>query len=287
MKTPPHNHSLPQDLNQNDQLPIRIVSPDFGHISKETIRLYPSTRRLPYYYLLFVIEGTSRLRVDVDEFEVGKYELLFSLPHQVQQLPQTSHGGDYYKLGFDDECLSRLPRQYPFLLNPLNQLKISFSSAAAARLRSIFEIMKDLLRVSVTDPELILAHLNSLLTEINTAYFAGGGKRVDDRIAKFIGFKVFVENNLTDHPTIRDIAESLAVSQDSLYQIVKQHSGLSPKEFITNRLILEARRRIHYGERTSVKELAFDLGFNDPDYFSRLFKKVTGKTVAGFFRDLS
>jgi AraC-like DNA-binding protein len=98
---------------------------------------------------------------------------------------------------------------------------------------------------------------------------------------------VFVEDNLTEHPTIGRIAEELAVSTDSLYQLVKHYAGLSPKEFLTNRLMLEARRRLYYRERSSVKELAFELGFNDPAYFSRLFKKVTGKTVAAFFRDLS
>lgn len=132
-----------------------------------------------------------------------------------------------------------------------------------------------------------MAHLNSLLTEINLAYFAGERKSVDDRLTKYIKFQVFVENNLTNKPTIKDIAEKLALSTDSLYQLVKHYSGRSPKEFITNRLILEARRRMYYGERSSVKELAFELGFNDPDYFSRLFKKVTGKTVAEFFQNLS
>ena len=141
--------------------------------------------------------------------------------------------------------------------------------------------------VSDTDPELILAHLNCLLTEINSAYSTGDKKLADDKLTKYIRFKVFVENNLTDHPTIKGIAEELALSTDSLYQLVKYYSGHSPKEFVTNRLILEARRRMYYGERSSVKELAFELGFNDPDYFSRLFKKVTGKTVAEFFQNLS
>lgn len=279
--------SLPGDFSQNDQLPIRIVSPDFGHLPPDAAGAYGLTHRLPYYFLHFTLEGTSRQGIDTNEFEIGRHQLLFSLPNQIRQVPATIHGGDYYKLGFDESCLSKLPRQYPFLLNPRNEQKISFSTAAAGRLRSIFEMLKELLSTSDGEPDLILAHLNSLLTEINAAYFTGEGKLMNDRASKFIGFKVFVENNLTDHPTIRDIAGELAVSQDSLYQIVKQHSGLSPKEYITNRLILEARRRMHYGERTSVKELAFDLGFNDPDYFSRLFKKVTGKTVAGFFKDLS
>ncbi|MFD1140943.1 AraC family transcriptional regulator [Larkinella insperata] len=282
-----HIHSLPDVFSQNNQLPIRIVSPDFGHLSAEAAEGYGPTHRLPFYFFLFVLDGTSRHRVDGETFDVGKQELLFALPHQIQQLPHTAHGNDYYKLGFDEECLSRLPRQYPFLLNPLNQPRIRFSPPAASRLQTIFSLLRGLLTVSNTDPDLILAHLNSLLTEINSAYFAGDKRSADDQLSKYIGFQVFVENNLTDHPTIQDIAQELALSTDRLYQIVKQYSGRSPKEFITNRLILEARRRLYSGERSSVKELAFELGFNDPDYFSRLFKKVTGKTVAGFFQDLS
>ncbi|MGX5690806.1 AraC family transcriptional regulator [Arcticibacter tournemirensis] len=273
-------------MSQNNQLPIRMVSPGFGHLPPENAKIHGLTKRLPYYLFLFVSDGSSKHGVDLEKFDIGKNELLFFLPHQIQQLP-SAHGNDYYKLGFDEECLFRLPRQYSFLLDPLNQPKIGFEPAAAARLKAIFKILQELLSTPDTDPELILAHLNSLLTEINTAYFAAGEKPAEDKLSKFIGFKVFVENNLTGHPTIRQIAEELAMSTDSLYQIVKQYSGVSPKEFITNRLILEARRRMYYGERSTVKELAFELGFNDPDYFSRLFKKVTGKTVAAFFQDLS
>ncbi len=248
---------------------------------------FGSTHRLPYYFFLFVLDGSSHQSIDGEKYQVGQNELLFSLPHQIQEFPANAHGSDYYKLGFDEDCLSRLPRQYPFLLNPLNNLKITFSIQAAARLTAICKILVGLLGTGDTEPELILAHLNSLLTEIETAYFGAGSTPAKDRLSKFIGFKVFVENNLTGHPSIKAIAEALAVSTDSLYQIVRHYSGQSPKEFITNRLILEARRRLYNGERSSVKELAYELGFNDPDYFSRQFKKVTGKTITAFFQDLS
>lgn len=283
----PNTNSFPEEYSQNNQLPIRIVSPSFGHLSPQAKNTYGSIHRLSYYFLLFIRDGSTQQSVDGETFEVGKQELLFLLPHQIHQVRATLHGNVYYKLGFDEKCLGRLPKQYPFLLNPLNQQKIRFSPTAARRLQAIFELLEWLLTVSDTDPDLILAHLNSLLTEINTAYFAGDRKPADHRLTKFIDFKVFVENNLTDHPTIKDIAQELALSTDSLYGLVKQYSGRSPKEFMIDRLILEARRRLYYGEPSSVKELAFELGFNDPDYFSRLFKKVTGKTVAEFFQDLS
>lgn len=281
------NKTFPENLSQNKGLSIRIVSPEFGHISPESAAQYGPAQRLPYYFFLFVLHGNSREVVDGETIEVGKHELFFALPHQLRQLPATGHGADYYKLGFDDGCLSRLPRKFPFLLNPLNRQKIGFRPDAALRLWNTFKILNELLRTADTDPELILAYLNSLLTEINTAYFALHKKPMPEGLDKFLGFKLFVEDNLTDQPAITEIAEKLAVSTDCLYRIVKRHSGVSPKEFITDRLMVEARRRMYNDPNTSVKELAFDLGFNDPGYFSRLFKKVTGKTVAGFYRDLS
>ena len=280
-------NTFPQNLSQNKGLPIRLVSPEFGHLSQESAAHYDAAQRLPYYFFLFVLHGNSREVIDGETIEIGENELFFALPHQIRQLAKSGHGADYYKLGFDDESLSRLPKNFPFLLNPLNRQKISFSQDAAQRLGNIFKTLHELLRNDDTDPELILAYLNSLLTEANTRYFVSDKKPTTEGLDTFIGFRLFVEDHLTDQPAITEIAEKLALSTDGLYRLVKQHSGLSPKEFITERLITEARRRIYHNKTISVKELAFDLGFNDPGYFSRLFKKITGKTVAGFYQDLS
>ncbi|MFC6101557.1 AraC family transcriptional regulator [Olivibacter domesticus] len=279
--------TFPENLSQNKELSIRIVSPEFGHISPESAAQYGPAQRLSYYFFLFMLHGNSQEVIDGETIEVAKHELFFALPHQLRQLATTGHSVDYYKLGFDDECLSRLPRKFPFLLNPLNQQKISFPPNAALRLLNTFNILNDLLRAADNDPELILAYLNSLLTEINAAYFVLHKKHTAGALDKFLGFKLFVEDNLTDQPAITEIAEKLALSTDCLYRIVKQHSGVSPKEFITDRLIIEARRRMYNNQKKSVKELAFELGFNDPGYFSRLFKKVTGKTIADFYQNLS
>ncbi|QIP13059.1 helix-turn-helix domain-containing protein [Spirosoma aureum] len=271
---------------QNNKLAIRLISPTFGHLPPEIADRYGLTHRKPYYFFLFLREGQTQHGVDLQQFDLKNNELLFILPHQIHRLPTTKEGTDYFKLGFDENCLSLLPKQYPFLINPFNNQKIQFTSSAAARLKSIFDMLLDLLRSVDTDPELILAHLNSLLTEINTAYFSIDKNPADDKLSQYIRFKLFVENNLTEHTTVQEIAEQLALNTNSLYTLVKHYSGLSPKEFITNRLILEAKRRLYYAE-SSIKELAYDLGFNDPEYFSRLFKKVTGQTIATFVQDLS
>ena len=225
---------FPDHLTQNEKLPIRIVSPGFGHLSPDVAARQDLINRKPYYFFLFMLEGSTRHTVDLEQFDIQANELLFVLPHQVHELPVNNHGTDYFKIGFDEQCLSLLPKQYPFLINPLNAQKINFKPPATTRLKAIFEILLGLLGSMDTDPELILAHLNSLLTEINTAYFTVGKKPTDERLEKYIGFKVFVENNLTEHPAISDIAAELALNTNSLYTLVKHYSGLSPKEFITN-----------------------------------------------------
>jgi AraC family transcriptional activator of pobA len=279
--------SLLNLYKQNNKLPILLISPTFGHLPAEIADTYGLTHRKSYYFLTLMLKGSTRHGVDLEQFDLKSNELLFILPHQIHQLPSTKKGTDYYKLGFDDTCLSLLPKQYPFLINPLNNQKIKFSASATARLKSVFEILVELLSKMDTDPELILAHLNSLLTEINISYFSAGKSPADGKLSKYIGFKLFVENNLTNYTAIQTIAEKLAVNTNILYNIVKHYSGLSPKEFINNRLMLEAKRRLYYSESSSIKELAYDLGFNDPEYFSRVFKKTTGKTIAMFVKDLS
>jgi AraC family transcriptional activator of pobA len=282
-----NRESFLDQFSQNKKLPIRIVSPGFGHVSPEVFDKYGLTHRKSYYFFLFMLDGCSRNGIDLEEVEIRNNELLFVLPHQVHRLPAANHGSDYFKLGFDESCLSLLPRQYPFLINPLNNQKISFPEPAAARLKAIFGMLLELLNVTDTHPGLILAHLNTLLTEIDTAYFAAGQNPTEGNLSKYIDFKVFVENHLTDHLSISQTADELRTNTNSLYQIVKHYSGMSPKEFINNRLIQEARRRLYYGESSTIKELAYELGFNDPEYFSRLFKKVTGKTINDFSQDLS
>ena len=274
-------------FKQHNKLPIRLISPNFGHLPSEIVDGYGLTHRKSYYFLLFLVNGVTHHGVDLQQFDIKTNELLFVLPHQIHNLPSAKQDTDYFKIGFDEHCLSLLPKQYPFLINPFNNQKIQFTPSAAARLKSIFEILLQLLSIADTDTELILAHLNSLLTEINTAYFVIDKNPADGKLSKYIDFKLLVESSLTDHLTVNDIAEKLTINTNSLYNLVKHYSGLSPKEFIINRLILEAKRRLCYSESASIKELAYGLGFNDSEYFSRLFKKVTGKTIAVFVQDLS
>lgn len=272
---------------QNYKLPIRLIAPDFGHLSADTLLNYGASHRKPHYFLILMLKGTASYGVDLQPVEVRDRELFFILPNQIHQLPAEKQATEYFKIGFDDNCLSLLPRHFPFLINPFSDQKIKLTEPVSDRLVSIFRNLRELLKEMNTDPDLILAHLNSLLTEINAAYFADDRSHTNENLLTYSRFKRFIEEHLTRQPSIAEIAGALAVNTNSLYNLVKQYSGISPKEFLTERLILEAKRRLFYSEISSIKNLAYDLGYNDPEYFGRLFKKVTGQTITAFIQDLS
>lgn len=277
----------------NDKLKIKINSDQNPYQSADIEQKLVQPRRLASYFIVLVESGTITYKLDLQEISLTDGQLLFAMPNQVFIPPTKTDNLKYFKVLFDDNTLALLPQQFAFLINPLNSQTITFDDASRQRVRKGFEILNQILHIdkNQTDTEIILAYLNSLLVELNSAYFKNKEQIniFNSNLSKFIEFKLVVETHLTEQPSINTIAEKLSLTTNSLYRIVKEHSGISPKDFFTNRLMIEAQRKLNYSN-LSVKELAYELGFNDPDYFSRLFKKSTGKSVSevlGNQQDLS
>lgn len=270
---------------QNEKLSIKLVSNESPYHSAEIQQKLLQPRRLTSYFVVFIDSGSITYNLDLQDITLTDGQLLFAMPNQVFTPPTKTADLTYFKVIFDENTLALLPQQFPFLVNPLNSQTIVFDDAARGRVKKVFEILNQILHLDKdrTDTEILLAYLNSLLAELNSAYFKDKEPNpiLNTNLSKFIEFKLMVETHLTEQPSVNTIAEKMALSTNSLYRIVKEYSGVSPKDFFTNRLMIEAQRKLHYSS-LSVKELAYELGFNDPDYFSRVFKKCTGKSISEF-----
>jgi AraC family transcriptional activator of pobA len=270
---------------QNDKLSIKMLSNNNPYPSANIQQKILQPRRLASYFIVLIDSGSITYNLDLQDLILTDGHLLFAMPNQVFIPPPKIANLKYFKVLFDENTLALLPQQFPFLVNPLNSQTIIFDNATKARVRKVFEILNQILHTDKhpTDTEITLAYLNLLLTELNSAYFKSTApiNILNSNLSKFIEFKLMVETHLTEQPSVNAIAEKLALTTNSLYRIVKEYSGVSPKDFFTNRLMIEAQRKLQYSQ-LSVKELAYELGFNDPDYFSRFFKKCTGKSVSEF-----
>ena len=94
-------------------------------------------------------------------------------------------------------------------------------------------------------------------------------------------FKLLLERNFILMKRPSNYANALNISTPYLNQCVRNTTGFSVSHHIQQRIILEAKRQLYHSKK-SVKEIAFELGYEDYPYFSRLFKKMTGYTALEF-----
>jgi AraC-like DNA-binding protein len=82
-------------------------------------------------------------------------------------------------------------------------------------------------------------------------------------------------------PTVKYLATELGLSPNYMSDLLKKETGKNAKDHINFLLIEEAKNRLLLTQN-SVSEIAYDLGFSYPQYFSRLFKQKTGQSPGDF-----
>jgi AraC-like DNA-binding protein len=96
-----------------------------------------------------------------------------------------------------------------------------------------------------------------------------------------IQFKLWIEQNYQSQKNVSSYAEMLNMNPSCLNEVAKRTTGITAGELIRNRVIDETKKLL-YSSSMSGKEIAFQLGFDDPAYFSRFFRKYTGTTLKEF-----
>jgi AraC family transcriptional activator of pobA len=96
-------------------------------------------------------------------------------------------------------------------------------------------------------------------------------------------FRHLIESHYLKHWPVERYARQLALSETGLNRLCRRLAGCTAFDLIQQRLALEARRRLVYAAG-SVSSIAAELGFTDPAYFSRFFRRHSGVGPADFRR---
>jgi AraC family transcriptional activator of pobA len=91
----------------------------------------------------------------------------------------------------------------------------------------------------------------------------------------FTRFRTLLEAHYLEHWPVARYARALALSESRLNRLCERQSGHSAFALVQQRLALEARRRLTY-VAMPVAQIAHELGFRDPAYFSRFFRRHAG-----------
>ncbi|MCP1313503.1 MULTISPECIES: helix-turn-helix domain-containing protein [unclassified Halomonas] len=101
----------------------------------------------------------------------------------------------------------------------------------------------------------------------------------------FERFHTLVEQRFREQPGIEALARELGLSRAHLNLLCRQQEGRSALQILHERLLLEAKRQLTYTNMT-IAEIADGLGFSEPAYFTRFFKRNTTLAPRAFRKHL-
>ncbi len=166
---------------------------------------------------------------------------------------------------------------------------IAFPKSEKSILLSRFEELESILQnPSDFAHERALSTIRTLLLHAADFKIRSSDKKLNDRLSKnrlstlIRSFKELVEETYTQRKSVSYYSEQLKVTSATLNRRVKEELGQSVMQVINERLAIASRVELRTGEK-SIKEVSFEMGFDDPLYFSRFFKKHFGSSPSQYF----
>ena len=130
--------------------------------------------------------------------------------------------------------------------------------------------------------QVALAHcLAALLVQLALVEPAGAAPAPGPTHEAYTWFRDHIEEQFRSWHKVSQYADRLGYSTRTLNRLARQHTGLSAKELIDERVVLEAKRQLSHAD-ASVSEIAEQLGFDDASNFSSYFRRQTGMTPGAF-----
>lgn len=128
---------------------------------------------------------------------------------------------------------------------------------------------------------ILLVRLIIILTRIAKAGYSNEKLFEANKFDIIRQFNLMVENHFKVEHEVRFYAAKLNKSPKTLSNYFALYSHKTPLQIIQERITLEAKRLFYYTDKSS-KEIAYELGFDDPSHFSRFFKNQTSQTPKQF-----
>ena len=271
-----------QEVNSNHDIPVsRLEHTFFEIISIEDLgyELSRDNHRHDFFEILWFTSsvGTPHY-IDFEPYPIDDGLIYLLAPGQVHAYEGPSPSG--FVIVFSREMFSNtMDPQLRVLFNPFMNRGVRITAEESMVLHQLSQLMM-LESRAIKDFFILLSYLKAFLLLISRSNLAPafaydkGGQRMS------VLFEL-IEGNFRKERYAGFYASALGITPKRINEILHEKFDLTLTRILHTRLILEAKREIAYG-RKSFKEISFELGFSDQEYFSRFFKVQTGMMPAGF-----
>lgn len=242
-----------------------------------------------FYLAVLFTQGTGIHEVDFTTFDVQPGALFFLNPGQTHHWKLSAdikgyiffHTQDFYDINFTQKSI----HDYPFYYSLHNSPCIYLNQSQALRLTKLFDdIYKESKSGEIFSPQKLLALTDLVYIESTRIYLHNSHLETGNRnsyYSKFRQLEDVIEKHFREIKSPAEYASLLNVSAKHLNRITQAVAGKSTGDIVLERILLEAKKMMLQKD-TALTEVAYNLGYDDYAYFSRIFKKKTGETPTAF-----
>ncbi len=291
-----HHFSEIHDYLRAVNLSVPARDPDFliynfSNDCHENFEEIPPYRNGFYEITVDFSKGCS-LKIDEHDVPITSNRLTLVSPYRLQSV--TGHATDIepvkgFSLFFKPDFLGldignhHLLNDFPFF-NPTNYPALSFGEREGTEIMDLMHrIHQEYINRDLHSKEIIKNYIHILLLKAANFYshkptsINGVGREQEI----FRAFEQLVSKHFLEMTTVNSYADKLHVSSKHLSVTIKKVSGKSALQFIHQAQLTYAKALLKHTGKT-VSEVAYELNFENPDYFSVFFKKKTGQTPIQF-----
>ncbi|PWJ44611.1 AraC family transcriptional regulator [Sediminitomix flava] len=246
--------------------------------------------RHEYYTILWTQKGKGTHLIDFESYQMAPNFIFFVSPHQVHQVV-AEQGMQGYVLTFSQEFIQLNGISEHFIShlkifrNSNENPPLEIDEEKAQKLQFFIDEMLQLqIHANEFNYAALGAYLKLFLIECNQSC----NLTIDNSNTSLVKgkelvqqFKNLLEVHFSKEHKVQFYAEQMFITAKYLNEVLVKYTSTKAKEFIQDRIILEAKRMIHFSDENN-KEIAFALGFEDPAHLSKMFKKCTDMSMTEF-----
>jgi len=249
---------------------------------------------LSFYKITFITRNRGRLKYGRNYYDFDEGSMLFMAPNQLIGSTDYNSGTYCYILLIHPDLLlghpiARKIKQYSYFSYASNEA-LHLSEAEREIILSVYQIMEQELdsRLDEFSQEVVIAQLELLLSYVNRFYkrqFITRKTASNDILQRT---ESILDNYLNNQealrqglPTVHYLSEQLNISSGYLSDMLRALIGQNAQQYIRSKLIEKAKERLT-GTDLTVAEIAYELGFEHPQSFSKMFRVRTGLSPIEF-----
>lgn len=245
------------------------------------------------FYKIAYKDNLGKAKYGQHYYDFGEGGLVFTSPGQLFQKPGNSTYKGYILLVHPDFLLSyplaKKIKQYGFFSYNTNEA-LHLSEKEKETIFSVFNIIEEELNSRIDDfsQDVIISQIELLLNysvrfykrQFLTRKTVGNNllQQFEDLLEDYFNNEKTLDNGI---PTVQHVAEQLNLSATYLSDMLRSLTGQNTQQHIHNKLIEQAKKILSTSD-LSVAEIAYQLGFEHPQSFSRLFKTKTNLSPLAF-----